>query len=418
VVAAPKAEGEEGGDEDEETLVTRDAFAAYRSQHVKEGKEHPDKLIESSSLQSVQLPPLTFKHSFPAKMLEDCVISRAQLETVLYACQAHEGPSLTLDGAPCRPGFFLGDGAGVGKGRQLSALIYQNWIQGRKKAIWLSASADLSLDARRDLDDVGGEGKTAIPSHQLKGKYDKLHETNGVYFATYSSLCCSTKNLKFRNPTTGAMENMSRMQQLIDWVGGADFDGCLLFDECHKAKNLVPSGNGKPTKMGICVEQLQIRLPKARVVYCSATGVSEPSHMGYMTRLGLWGPGTPFPAGFSSNKRQGNVDRTPFLESVNKGGVGMMELVAMHLRKQGRYISRTLSYEGCSFVIDDNAVPFSAVQLYDECASLFQRIYSELTDSLAGTPEDVAEFSARFPEKAKPKKRGRAAAESESENDR
>ena len=136
--------------------------------------------------------------------------------------------------------------------------------------------------------------------------------------------------------------------------------------------------------------------------------------MGYMTRLGLWGPGTPFPAGFSSNKRQGNVDRTPFLESVNKGGVGMMELVAMHLRKQGRYISRTLSYEGCSFVIDDNAVPFSAVQLYDECASLFQRIYSELTDSLAGNPEDVAEFSARFPEKAKPKKRGRAAAESES----
>lgn len=41
--------------------------------------------------------------------------------------------------------------------------------------------------------------------------------------------------------------------------------------------------------------ELQKRLPKARVVYASATGASEPKNMAYMTRLGLWGPGTPFP---------------------------------------------------------------------------------------------------------------------------
>ena len=28
-------------------------------------------------------------------------------------------------------------------------------------------------------------------------------------------------------------------------------------------------------------------------------------------------------------------------------GVGMMELVAMHLKAQGSYISRSLSYTGC-----------------------------------------------------------------------
>jgi len=48
-------------------------------------------------------------------------------------------------------GFFLGDGAGVGKGRQLAGIIYENWLNGRKKHIWLSASSDLSFDARRDL---------------------------------------------------------------------------------------------------------------------------------------------------------------------------------------------------------------------------------------------------------------------------
>lgn len=43
-------------------------------------------------------------------------------------------------------------------------------------------------------------------------------------------------------------------------------------------------------------ENLEIlfRLPKARVVYASATGASEPRNMAYMVRLGLWGQGTPF----------------------------------------------------------------------------------------------------------------------------
>ena len=33
--------------------------------------------------------------------------------------------------------------------------------------------------------------------------------------------------------------------------GGADFDGCLLFDECHKAKNL-----SKGTKVGLAVAEI------------------------------------------------------------------------------------------------------------------------------------------------------------------
>ena len=84
---------------------------------------------------------------------------------------------------------------------------------------------------------------------------------------------------------------------------GDDFDGCIIFDECHKAKNLCPSGAGKPTKTGQVLEksfkcrikwqnvffpqtvlELQNKLPKARVVYASATGASEPKHMAYMVR--------------------------------------------------------------------------------------------------------------------------------------
>lgn len=40
--------------------------------------------------------------------------------------------------------------------------------------------------------------------------------------------------------------------------------------------------------------ELQQKLPNSRVVYSSATGATEPKNMAYMTRLGLWGKGTPF----------------------------------------------------------------------------------------------------------------------------
>ena len=43
---------------------------------------------------------------------------------------------------------------------------------------------------------------------------------------------------------------------------------------------------------------LQNRLPRARVVYCSATSVSHQKNLGFMARLGLWGPGTESPSGF------------------------------------------------------------------------------------------------------------------------
>ena len=50
-------------------------------------------------------------------------------------------------------------------------------------------------------------------------------------------------------------------------------------------------------QVGQAVNEIQELLPLARIVYCSATGCSEAMHMAYMTRLGLWGPGTLFPAG-------------------------------------------------------------------------------------------------------------------------
>lgn len=50
---------------------------------------------------------------------------------------------------------FIGDGAGVGKGRTIAGCIFENFLKGRKRAIWVSVSNDLKYDSERDLKDIG-----------------------------------------------------------------------------------------------------------------------------------------------------------------------------------------------------------------------------------------------------------------------
>lgn len=148
---------------------------------------------------------------------------------------------------------------------------------------------------------------------QIKyGKIDSKANGNireGVIFSTYVSLISKQSGDK----------NKTRLKQLVQWCG-PNFDGCIIFDECHKAKHLVPS-NGKPTQTGIAVLQLQEELPNARIVYASATGASEPRNMGYMVRLGLWGEGTQF------------KDFAQFLTAVEKRYVSMFIYFCLFIGK-------------------------------------------------------------------------------------
>ena len=74
-------------------------------------------------------------------------------------------------------------------------------------------------------------------------------------------------------------QSRSRLQQLVSWFGGESFDGCLIFDECHKAKNFIPGKEQRSTKVALAVSMVQKMLPRARVLYCSATGVSNVKDM-------------------------------------------------------------------------------------------------------------------------------------------
>src|SRR3546814_7922556 len=52
-------------------------------------------------------------------------------------------------------GWFLGDGTGAGKGRQVAGIILDNWLKGRRRAVWVSRSDTLHHDAMRDWEALG-----------------------------------------------------------------------------------------------------------------------------------------------------------------------------------------------------------------------------------------------------------------------
>ncbi|CAB3245582.1 unnamed protein product [Arctia plantaginis] len=351
------------GDEeevDDEEMGVAETYADYMPPKLKLGRKHPDPVVETASLSSVEPVDVTYKLSLPDDTIRGGLLSALQLEAVVYASQAHE--HLLPDGT--RAGFLIGDGAGVGKGRTIAGIIFENYLKGRKRAIWVSVSNDLKYDAERDLRDIGA---SKIEVHPLnKFKYAKISSAvngnvkKGVIFSTYSALIGETQssNTKYR----------TRLKQLLQWCG-EDFDGCIVFDECHKAKNLCPVGSGKATKTGLTALELQNKLPKARVVYASATGASEPRNMAYMVRLGIWGDGTPFPTFMD------------FINAVEKRGVGAMEIVAMDMKLRGMYIARQLSFHGVSFKIEEVPLAESFRETYDKAVSLWVEAMQRFTEA-------------------------------------
>ena len=86
-----------------------------------------------------------------------------------------------------RRGYYLGDGTGAGKGRQVAGVVLDNWLKGRRKALWISKSDKLLEDAQRDWAALGQEKLQIVPQSRFKqGAPIKLSE--GILFTTYSTL--------------------------------------------------------------------------------------------------------------------------------------------------------------------------------------------------------------------------------------
>lgn len=303
----------------------------YRPAKLDFGMPHPDPVVETASLASVEPPDITYQLH-----LDDLVasggLSALQLESIVYACQRHE--QALPDGQ--RAGFFIGDGAGVGKGRtiagdSIAAMQQQlgnsddmtlHWSRQAGTAtclctclcrfdhgelavrpeeapvalsrlrpalrftqVWccLCSKPTVTCASRcplhdifccinhipfrlptvsenyRDLDDVGAQDIVVQPLNKLP--YGSLNGkiAEGVIFLTYSSLISSSEKVllafgcghrrltarvvihmscgPFGNVCCQHSQGSSRLEQLVSWCG-PDFDGLIVYDECHKVRAL------------------------------------------------------------------------------------------------------------------------------------------------------------------------------------
>ena len=134
--------------------LTEALYEEYGLQSIRipDSRVHPTKLVQSAAMASVAPPKPSYRPHLPAKIIASGLLSDAQLESVIQAGEAHGGRLAgfwtvdeTFDNVSAAPddaenafqfrrGWFLGDGTGAGKGRQVAGILLDNWLKGRRRA--------------------------------------------------------------------------------------------------------------------------------------------------------------------------------------------------------------------------------------------------------------------------------------------
>jgi hypothetical protein len=355
------------------------AYAISRI-NIQNASDHPSGLVESTAMASILMPIPTARPKLTKGVLRQQLLSAPQLEALIMDKTAFDHklpgwfihdpdsptPNCASEDTPgafqYRRGFFLGDGTGCGKGRQVASIILDQWLAGKRKALWISMSDKLIEDAKRDWAALGGLASDIVSLDRFKTG-TPITMDQGILFTTYATLRVPGRNGK-----------KSRLEQILDWLTPV-FDGVITFDEAHAMGNVTGTqsarGHQKGSLQALAGLQLQQRVPDACCLYVSATGATVAANLAYADRLGLWGSlDAPF------------FNRSEFIAAMEDGGVSVMELVARDLKAQGLYMARALSFAGVEYEILEHHLSVQQVAIYDAYCAAFEVIHNNLDAAL------------------------------------
>lgn len=99
-------ENEEAANQ-EDGMGVVETYAEYWPSKLKIGRKHPDPVVCTASLSSVESPEIKYILKIPENVIEGGLLSALQLEAVAYCAQAHEQLLQETDNA-ARAGFLIG----------------------------------------------------------------------------------------------------------------------------------------------------------------------------------------------------------------------------------------------------------------------------------------------------------------------
>lgn len=408
--------GDNGGSVSAEVLGTDAGVGSQRPQRVEEKRDlSSDKLhyVQHSgafSLESVAPAPMVEAMDESLKRIEqeygpiDSFVQKElgyrTKEELYSALAAEQVDSVAMAIYQMKNGqaMIIGDQTGLGKGRQMAALIRWAVKQG-KKPIFVTQKAGLFSDMYRDLADIGSADlvpfifnsdgdmtyedkdgnmvvayKHASPA-LLQQAFDKGELPEGCHYAiiTYSQVssgdAISRAKSKKSGSRSGSKKSAARPTPKADFLRKIAEGNYLLMDESHTAAGESNTG----TYFQSLLENA------AGATFASATFAKRPDTMPlYALRTSM---------------SQANVSSEELIASIKKGGVALQEIMSRALTQTGQMVRRERDMSDVVtdwITIDDPETVQRARENYDKTIEAFNGIIKFQEDFVRPAIEAIA----------------------------